>query len=131
MKRFLWAAALALLLTFAIARFSAWYAEAATPWLDAMGESVGEVLLHEGERLQAAGQVEAALEKYEHALTVRFEGDKNRRYTHYLLGAIFLERGDLAGARRHLVEALKGDTLAQRDPTLLQDARYKLEDLID
>jgi tetratricopeptide (TPR) repeat protein len=129
MKRFLWTVLMTAVLMVAVFRFTGWYADATGPWLDRLGNSVGEVLLDEGLRLQAAGQVEEARSHYEKALEVRFEGDQNRRYTHLLLARIALEEEHPAAARRHLEAAIATGSLARRDPAFLEEANERLNRL--
>ncbi len=77
-------------------------------FLERRYDSVGEVLMKEGDRLADAGLDDRALERYEKALQARFSGGFNRSHTLKCAGRIRLQRGDLDEAIAYLSEAVSG-----------------------
>ncbi len=71
-------------------------------------DSVGEVLMREGGRLEDAGLSDAALEKYAVALKASFAGEFNRTHTLKRMGTILWRRGDLEAALTPLQQAVSG-----------------------
>jgi tetratricopeptide (TPR) repeat protein len=87
---------------------AAWgYAQYGARLLARLDVSVGEVLMNEGLRLQEAGAIENAKERYAAALLTRFGGEQNRVYTLKLLGTLHWSEGAYARALPYLEEAAK------------------------
>jgi tetratricopeptide (TPR) repeat protein len=84
------------------------YVRIAPPWLDSLGDAVGEVLMREGVRLEAAGALENAEARYVQALAAPFAGDFNRAHTGKLLGALRWRQGQYEAAIPPLRAALEG-----------------------
>lgn len=81
------------------------YTRSGAHLLGRLSLSVGEVLMKEGLRLEDAGALENAKERYTAALASRFAGEQNRAYTQKLLGSLYWRDGDYETARIHLREA--------------------------
>lgn len=75
------------------------------PLLARLDVQIGEVLMREGMRFEAAGAVENAKERYLLALQARFAGPQNRAHTLKHLGTLLWAEGDAAGAIPYLREA--------------------------
>lgn len=80
----------------------------APPLVAAQDYTVGEMLLDEGLRLEANGDVEAAAERYRRAEQARFQGTKNLRHLQFKLGK--------------LREAVSDNALTEKEPRLWLDA---------
>ena len=85
------------------------YATWGAPLLSRLSVSVGEVLMKEGLRLEEAGALENAKERYAAALESRFAGEQNRAYTLKLLGSIYWRDGDYEKAKPLLRAATESD----------------------
>jgi tetratricopeptide (TPR) repeat protein len=71
-------------------------------------DSVGEVLMRRGDRINRAGYEEEALAYYEKALRARFAGPQNRTHSLEAAGLILWKKGDYQKAREYLEASLKG-----------------------
>lgn len=105
------------------------YVRVAPPWLDSLGDAVGEVLMREGMRLETAGALANAQDRYEQALAASFAGDFNRLHTEKLLGALLWRQGNYSDAEPHLRAAIEAP-----DPSLgafepLADVLFQLRRL--
>jgi len=99
----------------------------APPLIAAQDNSVGEMLLDEGLRLEDNGDQAAALEKYHLAEVSRFQGTKNLRHLHYLLAIHATEPGQ----REHYLRlAISDDTLTGKAPDLWRKAWTQLAQLL-
>lgn len=135
MIRFFWTITMALALTAGIAAFALYDAEELVPWSNHLGASVGEVLLDDGLRAEAAGLTDVAEQLYRQSLDARFEGVQNRKMALYTLGEIVSRKpGETDRAIAYLEEAVEGEILADRSPKALYQAydaligRYTLRD---
>jgi len=81
------------------------YVRFVPPLLARLDVQIGEVLMREGMRFEAAGAVENAQERYLLALQARFAGPQNRAHTLKQLGCLLWYRGDPAAAIPYLQEA--------------------------
>ncbi len=81
------------------------YVRFVPPLLARLDVQIGEVLMREGMRFEAAGAVENAQERYLLALQARFAGPQNRAHTLKQLGTLLWAEGDAAGAIPYLREA--------------------------
>jgi tetratricopeptide (TPR) repeat protein len=117
------AAAMALYATCAV------YVRVAPPWLDSLGDAVGEVLMREGMRLETAGAWENAEARYVQALAASFAGDFNRLHTEKLLGALLWRQGRYVDAEPHLRAAVNSPTPSLGAFEPLVDVLFQLERL--
>lgn len=81
------------------------YIQFVPPLLARLDVQIGEVLMREGIRFEAAGAIENAKERYALALQARFAGPQNRAYTLKQLGSLIAAEGDAEGAIPYLREA--------------------------
>lgn len=70
-----------------------------------LDDSVGEIQFKQGQRCEAAGDLESARALYESALAGRFAGPQNRVATLGRLGALLHHEGKVAAALPHLAKA--------------------------
>lgn len=101
-------AALTLLGLVLLCALAWWYTHAGEPLLRRLDASVGEVLLEEGRRFEAAGAWAAAKDRYAAALRAHFAGAQNRAQAEKQLGSLLLAEGDAAAALPHLEAATAG-----------------------
>ncbi len=99
----------------------------APPLIAAQDDSVGEMLLDEGLRLEENRYRAAALEKYRLAEHARFQGTKNLRHLHYLLAQHATEPGQ---KEHYLRLAISDDALTDKAPALWRRAWTQLAQLL-
>jgi len=122
----LWLSAVALLL-FVVALWG--YRLTGLRVLQALDDSVGEVLMKEGMRCEAAGATALAKAKYEAALAARFAGPQNRVFSMGRLGTILWEEKNFEAALP-LLEKAASSPLAKVEiyepycDTLIELKRY-------
>lgn len=107
------------------------YVRVAPPWLASLGDELGDVLMREGLRLETAGALESAQERYEQALSARFAGTFNRAFTEKQLGVLLWRQGRYADAVPHLQAALAGPEPSSTAYEPLADALFQLGRLED
>jgi len=73
--------------------------------LPPMTASLSEVAMEQGERREAAGELEEARRFYEQALAGKFHGEANRNHCEKRLGVVLLELGEYENALAHLGHA--------------------------
>ena len=97
--------------------------------LQSLDDSVGEVLMKEGMRCEAAGAPALAKAKYEMALAGRFEGPQNRVFSTGRLGVILWEEKNFEAALPLLEKAasspwVKAEIFDAHCDTLIKSERY-------
>lgn len=102
------------------------YVRLAPPWLASLGDELGDGLMREGLRLEAASAVESAQERYEQALAARFAGTFNRAFTEKQLGVLLWRQGRYADAVPHLQAALASPEPSSTAYEPLADALFQL-----
>ncbi len=88
--------------------FLAAYPACMRPLLARLDMSVGEVLMEEAMRLEEAGALANAEERYTMAIASRFAGEANRVFALKRLGTLLWQRGEATKARPYLKEAAEG-----------------------
>ncbi len=96
-------------------------------FLDRLQVNVGEVLMEEGMRLEKAGALENAKERYELALESRFQGEQNRVLTVKRLGALLWMQQEYEAALPYLSSAAESPHAPVSVYQPLCDTLYRLE----
>lgn len=131
--RFLWryVAGLTAVAQVAVLLAAVLYIRLSPGFLSKLDLNVGEVLMKEGMRFEAAGAVENAKERYALALDAHFAGPQNRAFTLKRLGALLLNAGQAEKGVAYLQEAIDSPfaSLTTYEPLLI--AYYQLNRLDD
>ncbi len=107
-----YAAILLAICTVLFVLFLAVYPAWTRPLLARLDMSVGEVLMEEAMRLEEAGALANAEERYKMAVAARFAGEQNRVFALKRLGTLLWQRGEPGRARPYLEEATEGPDAA-------------------
>lgn len=100
------AAVVSVVTTAMVAFFVFIYGHYAGNWVTGLNKQIGEVVASEAAALAAMGDVDAALERYQEALAVKFDDPKQRFWTLRRYGELLLNDGRTSQATRALEECL-------------------------
>jgi len=101
-------AALSIAVVFILFIMIAAYARYGEEFVRRRDDSVGDMLMREGKRIEAGGVEARALETYERALKARFNGPENRTFTLERAGELHWRSGNVEKAAAYLSRALEG-----------------------
>lgn len=98
-------------------------------FLSRRNDSIGELLMQEGDRLEKAGLADAALERYLQAVKARFAGGHNRIHTLKRIGFLYRDRGEYERAVEYLRQTITGAYVPTTSYFALVDALMRLDRL--
>lgn len=101
-------AALSIAVTLLIIAMMAGYTRFGAEFLRRRDDSIGDMLMREGKRIEAGGLHPLALETYERALNARFNGASNRTFTLERAGELQWQAENFEKAAGYLSRALEG-----------------------